>query len=635
MIRVDEVVSGMVCENERRIKARAFDPVTGLGSPGMRVKVQMNCSVLGGGVFYLPKSMGESELGRSVIKYGSISRFARERGLTEGAAGELFELVRLSHDFPYWASKYGLIRPKKGGENVPLILNAAQRKLIDLLESMRTAGKPIRAILLKARQWGGSTVIQLYMVWHQLVLSTGLNSLTVAHQNAATEEIRGMMKRVVDEYPEELMRVDFEAVERGLRRDRNDSGTVLKPVGRSGNAWTLPVRNCDFKIGTAERPDSSRGGSYSLIHLSEVGIWRSTDGRKPAEIVVSATSGVLASPGTMIILESTAKGKGTFFHKEYKAAGEGKAQWMPVFIAWYDIEQYTLPLTDKESFARRLYEGRESEEKTERSESGHYLWKLWERGATLEAINWYIWERRKYDSSSAMASEYPSDDVEAFASSGSPLFSAVDLEKLGRQVTEPETRNFGRLKIETWSDFSPEREYVGVMSVGGVEIGERTTAVIADISNHEGPRIVAQLSGEVTPREAVRTVCYLCGIYGECQLALVSDRSNLIGTGHTLYASRLLSDTNQYLYPCSKNSVVYELDERERIMIMDSLSELIATGQWNDPSKESLSQIETIEADRTSGFYASPGATLDLVMPRALIAHIVSREMKRRYRHEE
>ena len=47
------------------------------------------------------------------------------------------------------------------------------------------------------------------------------------------------------------------------------------------------------------------------------------------------------------------------------------------------------------------------------------LWSLWEKGATLEAINWYIEERAGKDDFAVMASEFPSDDVEAFVHSGS------------------------------------------------------------------------------------------------------------------------------------------------------------------------------------------------------------------------
>lgn len=38
---------------------------------------------------------------------------------------------------------------------MPFLLRPAQVKLAETFERMRRAGKPIRVILLKARQWGG------------------------------------------------------------------------------------------------------------------------------------------------------------------------------------------------------------------------------------------------------------------------------------------------------------------------------------------------------------------------------------------------------------------------------------------------------------------------------------------------
>ena len=85
-------------------------------------------------------------------------------------------------DFAYWASTRAYIKSKTRHIDVLFRLNRAQRKLVDALEAERTAGRPIRLILLKARQWGGSTCVQLYMAWLQLIQAEGLNSLIVAHQ---------------------------------------------------------------------------------------------------------------------------------------------------------------------------------------------------------------------------------------------------------------------------------------------------------------------------------------------------------------------------------------------------------------------------------------------------------------------
>lgn len=42
--------------------------------------------------------------------------------------------------------------------------------------------------------------------------------------------------------------------------------------GMSRSAISIPRRNFRIKAGSAERPDSSRGGDYALVHLTEVGL---------------------------------------------------------------------------------------------------------------------------------------------------------------------------------------------------------------------------------------------------------------------------------------------------------------------------------------------------------------------------
>ena len=62
---------------------------------------------------------------------------------------------------------------------------------------------------------------------------------------------------------------------------------------------------------------------------------------------------------------------------------------------------------------------------------------LWEKGATLEAINWYILERAKYNDHASMASEYPSDDIEAFVHSGTMVFDKYKVEDFNKYCKEP------------------------------------------------------------------------------------------------------------------------------------------------------------------------------------------------------
>jgi hypothetical protein len=166
----------------------------------------------------------------------------------------------------------------------------------------------------------------------------GLNSLIVGHVKDASNEVKDMFDRMIKAYPLNMLYKLGEAY--------NENEPKLVGVGNSGNIHRIPQRNCKIKIGTAEKPDSARGGDYNLVHCTEVGLWKKTDGKTPEQIVRSACSGILLKPYTMIVYESTANGTGNFFHKEYLAAKQGKSQFEAMFVAWYEIEQYAAPIID-------------------------------------------------------------------------------------------------------------------------------------------------------------------------------------------------------------------------------------------------------------------------------------------------
>ena len=428
---IDITISKILQENERRraIVFAPFNPITGEGSIGQRVAFTVSDYPIP--TQYLPVEMMDEPFVKSLSKAGSVDAFILDAlmlPVTDEARDKVVEefiRIRQKHDYPFWAAMFAYIKRKGGGTDVLFRLNRPQRKLIKRLEKMRKAGKPIRLILLKARQWGGSTAIQIYMAWLQLVHEVGLNSLIIAHQGTGSDEIKDMFDRMIKSYPVEMLH------ELGDAYAPNEPKMV--GVGKSGNIFRVPQRNCKIKIGTAERPNSCRGGDYNLVHLSEVALWKETDGKKPEDIVRSACSGILLRPYTMIVYESTPNGVGNFFHKEYLAAKKGLSQFEAMFVAWFEIEQYELPFeneAEKYEFAKKLFANRRNEEiKSDREEPGTYLWRLWEKGATLEAIHWYVSERSKYTNHGDMASEYPSDDIEAFTYSGRKVFSSEDVEQ--------------------------------------------------------------------------------------------------------------------------------------------------------------------------------------------------------------
>lgn len=432
----EKAIQEIIKENERRnaeIYAK-FDPVTGYGSVGERKKIVIDDFPIQ--TQWVPVEMMKVPLVRQLVECGSIRAFLTDcMEVKYNEADRLkvieqFVRLRYRYDFAFWAATLVYIKNKDGGDDVLFRLTRPQRRFVERLEKLRKAGKPIRIVLLKARQWGGSTTSQIYMAWLQLIHKVGLNSLIIAHQGTGSDEIKDMFDRMIKAYPVEMLHELSEAYK--------ENEPKLVGVGKSGSIYRVPQRNCKIKIGTAERPDGCRGGDYSLVHLSEVGLWKATEGKKPEDIVRSACSGVLYRPYTMIVYESTANGTGNFFQREYDAAKKGDSQFEAMFVSWFDIEKYSQPLDDIKAFAARLYDNRENANvSSAREESGRYLWALWEKGATLEAINWYILERAKYNDHASMASEYPSDDIEAFVHSGTMVFDKYKVEDFDRYCKKP------------------------------------------------------------------------------------------------------------------------------------------------------------------------------------------------------
>lgn len=96
-----------------------------------------------------------NEIIRKMVKENARRRMRVSRVYAEPQLAGAEDEERAGNDFAYWAATRGRIKNKHGGDDIPFRLNYAQQRLVDTLEKMRREDRPIRLILLKARQWGG------------------------------------------------------------------------------------------------------------------------------------------------------------------------------------------------------------------------------------------------------------------------------------------------------------------------------------------------------------------------------------------------------------------------------------------------------------------------------------------------
>lgn len=670
---VSENVAKLIVLNHARnaeIKAK-FNPITGEGSIGERKKIVIEDFPFP--VQYIPKTMMRVPLVRQLVEAGSIKKFLEEYMNTEYSDEdkekviEQFVRVRVKHDFAFWAAMYVFIKQKGGGEDVHFRLNRPQRKLIMRFERRRLQGKPIRLILLKARQWGGSTATQIYMAWLQLVHKVGLNSLIVGHVKDASTEVKDMFDKLIKEYPISML---YE-----MGESYNETEPKIVGVGQSGNIHRIPQRNCKIKVGTAEKPNSARGGDYNLVHCTEVGLWVTTDGKTPEQIVRSACSGILLKPYTMIVYESTANGTGNFFQREYDAAKAGKSQFESLFIAWFEIEQYALALDDEVKFATWLWENRNNENaNSDREESGRYLWWLWEQGATLEAINWYILERSKYTDHGDMASEYPSDDVEAFVHSGARVFDKYHVEKFKKACKAPKwigdvyadgdegeealvnlrfsEDKQGLLWVWAKPDVDGDEEvtdrYLVVVDIGGRgKKADWSVIVVFDRLNQmEGgkPVVVAQWYGHIDMDRLAWKAAQIAAYYDNAYLVIESntlethDKERQVDGDMSGYILNQIKDvyTNLYARKQSDEEIKEQAPKKygfhtnvaTKPKIISTLVKVIRDHLYVERDARCLDEYLCYEKKKNGAFGAITGKHDDLLMTRAIGLQIAFYEME-------
>lgn len=534
-----------------------------------------------------------------------------------------YMLLRFRHDFEFWAISCVKIKDKTTGQLIPFRLNSPQRKLLREMERQRRAGQPVRIILLKARQWGGSTLVQIYMAWIQTVLTRNCHSLICAHVKDTAAAIRGIYTRLLDNYPRQFW--------------DGDKPPSFHPFERSQNIREIEGRGCCVTLGTSERPESIRGNDFALAHLSEVAFWSNTPSSTPEQFIRAICGSVNTVAGTLIVLESTANGMGNYFHREWLRAAEGKSDKSPLFVAWHEIEIYRQAVVDPQKLV---------------NEMDDYEWRLWENGCTLEMINWYHSKRREYPSDSQMHAEYPSNPTEAFASTGHAIFALEKLNLLRGGVKKPAAR--GELtgaalvgsdalanlhftedslgKLEVW-EFPEPHPSISDRYVVAVDIGGRSHSadfsVIAVFDRGEIPRggkikVVAQWRGHADHDIIAWRSAAIARWYANALLVIESNtlECDNVGGDPSLCVLNEIQKSYLNLYyrrdsETGTSRVGFHTNRATKTMIVNKLLAYVRDGLYIERSADAIDEMAVFE-DRGTSFGAVEGNHDDIVMTRAL-----------------
>jgi hypothetical protein len=333
--------------------------------------------------------------------------------------------ARLRDDWAFFAPRCHWIVNDRGTEQ-RFTPKPVQVKLWEGLKAQRDAGLPQRAIILKARQLGFSTMAQSLIVW-RATQRQNHRALVVAQDTKTAGALFDAGKLMWARTPDKM----------GLKPPIvNESNTL----GNKFLLWGEPARmlrregqlgiNSQLTIGTAKEVEAGRGLTIHSLHLSEVAFYQDT--RK----LLSLLNAVPDHPDTLVLKESTANSL-NHFKDEWDAAEAGESAYLPIFAAWHeDREKNWMPFVnpeEREAFAATVGQGPWGEE-----EPGLVR----DYGCELEQLNWrrYTIVNKCQSDLPKFHQEHPSTPQQAFLTTGKQVFSITLLNAALKQTEATDPR---------------------------------------------------------------------------------------------------------------------------------------------------------------------------------------------------
>jgi len=229
----------------------------------------------------------------------------------------------LQHD-QYFAENYQKIRTK-AAQVSPFKYNRTQKRLAQLWEEAERKngedGRGVQFIILKSRQWGGSTFITGKMVRKSLLRDNTLGMI-LAHADVPTSNLYDITRRF----------------QKTVLKSWSSFFRMFKPPVADfvDSRKELNFHDTDSRIlcHTAGNPDVANSMSLQYVHFSELALYQ-----YGKEILANASQTFTNRPGDFMVIESTARGAGTFFHSEWERAVAGESDFIPFFAGAWEHEE--------------------------------------------------------------------------------------------------------------------------------------------------------------------------------------------------------------------------------------------------------------------------------------------------------
>ena len=486
----------------------------------------------------------------------------------------------------------------KSGTVVPFRLNDAQRKLYAVAKRQQDAGKPVRLIILKARQLGFSTLTE-GLIFHACATRKNVNALIVAHREDATANLFRMSKLFYDELP---------APVKPMLRASNAQELVFEnPSKLRSEREARPGLRSRIRCATAGGRGIGRSDTLQCVHLSEYAFWPDgADGK--ASTLAGILQAVPSLPGTMVVIESTANGFEDF-KERWDAAVAGENDFEPVFFAWFENPEYSMPVVPGTEWTLE-----------ERDLKAAYQ-------LTDEQLQWRRWciANNCGGSLDMFRQEYPSSPGEAFLHSGTGVFDneqiVLRLERLPSPAGRGEFTDGEWTESETGAITLYELPEEGVPYVlGGDTAGEGSDYFTAIVIDNVSGRIVAKLRQKYSEPEYVRQIYALGRFYNDALVAIETNFSTypVMKLQEMEYPNQYSREREDTYTRQMRKSYGFRTDRQSRPRAIANLVEVFSSHPEWFTDRELLEEMLTFCYNEDHRPEALAGKHDDLVMGAAI-----------------
>lgn len=513
----------------------------------------------------------------------------------------------------------------KNSELIPFKLNQAQLDMDKHIKRCEKDGLPKRFIILKARQLGFSTFTE-GVIFHDTSTKSFRNSLIIAHEDKATQNIFNMSKLFYDE---------LEIAIRPLRKYSNGKElTFENNTNNEAEKRENPGLRSKITVATAGTVEVGRSGTIHNVHASEVAFFPDGD-----TTMLGILQSVPDTPNTLVVLESTANGVGGYFYDMWQKAVKGENDYIPLFYPWFTDPNYRRDFPNdevKKDFIDKINRTFLNDKKEKVHTEEYLLMK--KNDLTYEQLYWREFTIRNKCNNDVekFRQEYPSNPDEAFTTSGRPVFNQ---ERVRDYLNNVKTCDRGYLEEDIYGNVSfipdekgylyikeypsKEKDYcIGSDVAEGIDSGDYSVGIVGDYDYN----LVCMWYGHIDPDLYGNELYKLGKFYNNAYLGVENNNHGLT----TLKALQKLGYDDLFFtktYDKIVDKITYKLgwttSGKSKPLMIDHLRMLIREKHLSIPFRIIVDELRTFIFTDKGTMEAQVGSHDDCVMALAILTKII------------